>query len=49
MQLGECMTKYLALAFLIMGFLVGDGYGDEGRKGCFLIVWYNTLQFTGHF
>jgi len=23
------MTKYLAIAFLITGFLVGDAYGDE--------------------
>ena len=23
------MTKYLAIAFLITGFLVGDAYGEE--------------------
>jgi len=27
----------------------GQASGDEGQKGCFSIVWYNTLQFTGHF
>ena len=26
---GETMTKYLAIAFLITGFLVGDAYGEE--------------------
>ena len=31
------MTKYLAIAFLITGFFVGDGYG--GGRG-FLLCWY---------
>ena len=28
MQLLECMTKYLAIAFLITGFLAVDAYGE---------------------
>ena len=28
------MTKYLALAFLITGFLVGDAYGEDGVYYC---------------
>ena len=28
------MTKYLAIAFLITGFLVGDAYGDEEVYYC---------------
>ena len=37
---GECMTKYLALAFLIIGFLAGDAYGEEEE------VFY-CADFTG--
>ena len=28
------MTKYLAIAFLITGFLVGDAYGEEEVYYC---------------
>jgi len=28
------MTKYLAIAFLITGFLVGDAYGEDGVYYC---------------
>ena len=32
MQLLECMTKYLAIAFLITGFLAVDAYGEPSAK-----------------
>ena len=39
------MTKYLAIAFLITGFLVGDVYGEEDEV--FYCAYIAGAGFTG--